>query len=106
MPGGEIRAKVDLDEGRPNNRGTNQFFFRMKKTVDVDFAPLMAYLQGKIGWDNSILECMSTSFIISHFAFPQLTTVVHRLVRPSHSTETFRTARPYPPQLLPTHRTF
>lgn len=59
VPGGEIRCKVDLDEGRPNNRGTNQFFFRMKKTADIDFAPLLAYLQGKMSWNNTILECMS-----------------------------------------------
>lgn len=57
----ELRAKIDLDEGRPNNRGTNHFFFRMKKTVALEFAPLMAYLQGKMGWDNSVLECMSRS---------------------------------------------
>lgn len=61
VPGGEIRCKVDLDEGRPNNRGTNQFFFRMKKTAEIDFAPLLAYLQGKMSWNNTILECMSKS---------------------------------------------
>lgn len=80
VPGGEVRAKVDLDEGRPNNRGTNQFFFRMKKTVEIDFAPLMAYLQGKMGWDNSILECMSTCSSPSSLAFTELTVVPDRSV--------------------------
>ena len=59
VPGDEIRTQVDLDEGRPNNRGDNKFFFRLKKTATIEFAPLLAYLQGKIGWDNSVLECMS-----------------------------------------------
>ncbi|SPO05231.1 related to argonaute like post-transcriptional gene silencing protein QDE-2 [Cephalotrichum gorgonifer] len=56
---GELRCKVDLDEGRPNNRGTNEFFFRMKHTTTIEFTPLLAYLQGKIGWSNAILECMN-----------------------------------------------
>ena len=67
----EIRLKVDLDEGRPNNRGTNHFFFRLKKTAEISFAPLLAYLQGKMTWDNSVLECMSRSSKLPLFLFRQ-----------------------------------
>ena len=55
----EIRLHLDLDEGRPNNRGNNKVYFLMKKTTHIEMSALRAYLQGRSAWDNSVLECMS-----------------------------------------------
>ncbi|PKS13025.1 hypothetical protein jhhlp_000366 [Lomentospora prolificans] len=55
----EIRLHLDLDEGRPNNRGNNKVYFLMKKTTHIEMSALRAYLQGRSAWDNSVLECMN-----------------------------------------------
>lgn len=60
---GEMRLHIDLDEGRPNNRGTNKFYFIMKKTTTIQMSALNAYLSGRVAWDNTVLECMSKCFL-------------------------------------------
>ncbi|KAI1111144.1 Piwi domain-containing protein [Nemania sp. NC0429] len=58
----EFRVTVDLDAGRPNTgRGgrSNVFFLKVKQSTTVRLQYLHQYLQGKIGWDNHVLECMN-----------------------------------------------
>ncbi|KAK4150109.1 hypothetical protein C8A00DRAFT_18308 [Chaetomidium leptoderma] len=51
---------VDLgaDEGRPG-RPNNTFKFEIKQTCKVRMEALKSYLEKKMGWDNTVLECMS-----------------------------------------------
>lgn len=52
--------KIDLgeDEGRPGR--TNQLMtVEVKQTCKVRMEALKGYLEKKIGWDNSVLECIS-----------------------------------------------
>ncbi|KAI0530336.1 Piwi domain-containing protein [Xylaria digitata] len=58
----EFRVSVDLDAGRPNNRrvgSTGLFYFRVKQSARINLEYLHKYLQGGIGWDNHVLECMN-----------------------------------------------
>lgn len=54
-----MTVDLDIEQNRKNSRGDNKFFFVMKSTGKVRLSVLDAYLKGKCGWDNSILECMS-----------------------------------------------
>jgi hypothetical protein len=53
---------VDLgaDEGRPG-RKNNTFEFELKQTCKVRMEALQAYLNKKMAWDNTVLECISKS---------------------------------------------
>jgi hypothetical protein len=55
-----LRCEVDLgaDEGRPG-RKNNQFVLEIKQTCKVRMEALKGYLEKRVGWDNSTLECMS-----------------------------------------------
>ncbi len=59
-----FRIEVDLgaDEGRPG-RDKNQFVLEVKQTCKVRMETLKGYLEKKVGWDNSVLECMSKWYI-------------------------------------------
>nr|ALJ83738.1 quelling-defective 2 [Colletotrichum lindemuthianum] len=61
---GEERLTIDLDEGRPPPKSgkktqDNKFFFVMRQTKQVNLSALEAYLQGRMDWDNSVLEAMN-----------------------------------------------
>jgi eukaryotic translation initiation factor 2C len=55
-----FKCDVDLGqgEGRPG-RQSNQFTIELKQTCKVRMEALRAYLEKKMGWDNTVLECMS-----------------------------------------------
>ncbi|KAL2135155.1 hypothetical protein VTI74DRAFT_9586 [Chaetomium olivicolor] len=55
-----FKLQVDLgeEEGRPG-RQANIFVLEVKKTCKVRMEALKAYLEGKMTWDNTVLECMS-----------------------------------------------
>ncbi|KAK3689869.1 Piwi domain-containing protein [Podospora appendiculata] len=56
----EERIMVDLDaeQGR-RSKGTNIFRVTIRHATRIRLDSLRAYLQGKMAWDNSVLECMS-----------------------------------------------
>ncbi|SPQ24731.1 a0666294-854c-48b1-a5ab-3a6c7c7f3e10 [Thermothielavioides terrestris] len=58
VPG--LKCEVDLgaDEGRPG-RKNNTFTIEIKQTCKVRMEALKAYLTKQMGWDNTVLECMS-----------------------------------------------
>ena len=49
---------MGVDEGRPG-RTNNIFNFEIKQTCKVRMEALRGYLDKKVGWDNTVLECMS-----------------------------------------------
>jgi eukaryotic translation initiation factor 2C len=53
-------CQVDLgaDEGRPN-RKNNVVTFEIKQTCKVRMEALKAYLDKRMAWDNTVLECIS-----------------------------------------------
>lgn len=55
-----FKCEVDLgaDEGRPG-REANMFVLEVKQTCKVRMEALQAYLNKKMGWDNTVLECLS-----------------------------------------------
>ncbi|KAJ4292979.1 Protein argonaute [Collariella sp. IMI 366227] len=55
-----FKLQVDLgeEEGRPG-RQANIFTLEVKNTCKVRMEALKAYLEGKMTWDNTVLECMS-----------------------------------------------
>lgn len=57
----EMRLTIDLDADRPNRRVGNNgvYFFKVKQSATIRLEYLRKYLQGEIGWDNHVLECMS-----------------------------------------------
>jgi eukaryotic translation initiation factor 2C len=58
IPGFECDVDLGEDEGRPG-RKNNQFKLVLKQTCKVRMETLRAYLEKKMGWDNTVLECMS-----------------------------------------------
>lgn len=58
----EIRITVNLDEerGKPANEN-NTYYVIIRNTGTIRLNALRAYLEGKMDWDNSVLECMSES---------------------------------------------
>ncbi|KAI1421193.1 Piwi domain-containing protein [Xylaria sp. FL1777] len=58
----EIRVSVDLDANRPNrNRVGNAgvYYIRVKQSAAINLAYLQRYIEGGIGWDNHVLECLN-----------------------------------------------
>ncbi|KAK4100369.1 Piwi-domain-containing protein [Parathielavia hyrcaniae] len=55
-----FKCEVDLgeDEGRPG-RKNNTFTFELKQTGKIRLEALTQYLEKKMGWDNTVLECIS-----------------------------------------------
>ncbi|TGJ79671.1 hypothetical protein E0Z10_g9093 [Xylaria hypoxylon] len=58
----EFRVSVDLDADKPNQKRVGSdgiYYFRVKQSAKINLAYLHQYLQGKIGWDSHVLECMN-----------------------------------------------
>ncbi|KAK3990966.1 Piwi domain-containing protein [Cladorrhinum sp. PSN332] len=57
----EIHCQVDLgeEEGKAVGRPNNVFMVMIRKTNKINLEILNAYLDGKLGWDSKVLECMS-----------------------------------------------
>ncbi|KAI0814058.1 Piwi domain-containing protein [Xylaria sp. FL0064] len=58
----ELRVTVDLDADKPANRrvgNTGVFYVRIKQSAAINLAYLQRYLEGGIGWDNHVLECLN-----------------------------------------------
>ena len=57
----EIRKMVDLDaeEGRQGGRADNTFRLFIKKTKNLDVSILQSHLDGKIGFNNQVLEAIN-----------------------------------------------
>ncbi|KAH8886492.1 Piwi-domain-containing protein [Thozetella sp. PMI_491] len=59
----EIRVTVDLgsEPGRrpSQDRDRDRFYFIMKHTGSINTNALRAYLEGKMDWDTSVLECVN-----------------------------------------------
>ncbi|KAI1152469.1 Piwi domain-containing protein [Nemania diffusa] len=58
----EFRVSIDLDADKPNKKkvgGTGVYFLKVKQSATVKLYYLQQYIQGKIGWDNHVLECMN-----------------------------------------------
>jgi eukaryotic translation initiation factor 2C len=58
VPSFSLEVDLGADEGRPG-RQRNQFTVEVKQTCKVRMEALKGYLEGKVGWDNTVLECMS-----------------------------------------------
>lgn len=63
LPKGEERINVDLDAeagktGAPGRQSLYYCVIRQTKTLHMEY--LGAYLQRKVSWDSTVLECMST----------------------------------------------
>ena len=58
IPGLKVNVDLGEDEGRPG-RKNNQFVIEIKQTCKVRMEALVGYLGKKIGWDNTVLECIS-----------------------------------------------
>ncbi|KAL2151322.1 hypothetical protein VTH82DRAFT_6420 [Thermothelomyces myriococcoides] len=58
IPGFKLEVDLGLDEGRPGRRN-NIMIFEVKQTCKVRLEALKGYLEKKVGWDNTVLECMS-----------------------------------------------
>lgn len=54
----ECEVDVGADEGRPG-RKNNLFRLKVKQTGKIRVDALRAYLQKKMAWDDSVLECLS-----------------------------------------------
>ena len=50
---------VDLGQEQGKPAGKDKFYFMMRHTGNIQTNALRAYLEGKMDWDNSVLECMS-----------------------------------------------
>ncbi|KAA8613409.1 eukaryotic translation initiation factor 2C 2 [Pyrenophora tritici-repentis] len=63
----ETRVAIDLDEeeGRPTKPGArgNKHIIYIRRTRQVDFASMTAFLNGQIGWDNT---CIDTINFLDH----------------------------------------
>ncbi|KAF2963456.1 hypothetical protein GQX73_g10126 [Xylaria multiplex] len=57
----EFRVSVDLNAGNPNTTVGNSglFYVKVKQSAKINLAYLHRYIQGAIGWDNHVLECMN-----------------------------------------------
>lgn len=58
----ELRMTINIDEekGRESNE-KNTFHVVIKNTGTIRLQSLRSYLEGQMGWDTSVLECMSKS---------------------------------------------
>ncbi|KAI1173096.1 Piwi domain-containing protein [Nemania sp. FL0916] len=56
----EWRAAIDLSADKPKKAGKSDvFYIKVKQSAVIRLEYLHQYLQGKIGWDNHVLECMN-----------------------------------------------
>ncbi|KAI0024005.1 Piwi domain-containing protein [Xylariomycetidae sp. FL0641] len=62
IPRNELRLTVDLDResGKPANpKRVSVYYLKVLQTKAIRLAYLKTYLDGKIPWDNHVLECMN-----------------------------------------------
>ncbi|KAI0404747.1 Piwi domain-containing protein [Xylaria palmicola] len=59
IPRNEFRVTVDLDAGRPNRRGVSIYYIKVRQITTIQLNYIQQYLQGRIGWNNQVLECMN-----------------------------------------------
>lgn len=59
----ELRTTVNMDQERGRvpraDKGPDMVMFIIRKTTTIRLDALRAYLQGKMGWDDHVLECMN-----------------------------------------------
>lgn len=59
----ELRTQIDLDREQGRNphptRGPDMAYIIIKRTTTIRLDALRAYLMGKLGWDDHVLECMN-----------------------------------------------
>jgi eukaryotic translation initiation factor 2C len=58
VQGFSCQVDLDVDEGRPS-RKNNIFTVEVKQTCKVRMEALKAYLDKRMTWDNTVLECIS-----------------------------------------------
>ncbi|KAJ2982189.1 hypothetical protein NUW58_g6496 [Xylaria curta] len=58
----EFRVSVDLDADKPNSRrvgSSGVYYVQVRQSAIIKLQYLQGYLQGNIGWDSHVLECMN-----------------------------------------------
>ncbi|KAI0448637.1 Piwi domain-containing protein [Xylaria acuta] len=58
----EFRVTVDLDADKPNRQrvgSSGVYYLQVRQSTAIKLHYLKQYLDGKIGWDNHVLECMN-----------------------------------------------
>ncbi|KAI2631219.1 Piwi domain-containing protein [Xylaria nigripes] len=58
----EFRATVDLDSDKPSKKkvaDTGVYYVQVRQSKTINLHYLDQYLNGKISWDNHVLECMN-----------------------------------------------
>ncbi|KAI0554790.1 Piwi domain-containing protein [Xylaria curta] len=58
----EFRVTVDLDADKPDRKKVGSsgiFYLQVRQSTTIKLHYLKQYLEGKIGWDNHVLECMN-----------------------------------------------
>ncbi|KAI1359066.1 Piwi domain-containing protein [Xylaria arbuscula] len=58
----ELRATADLDAHKPSNKrvgNSGLYYLRVTQTAVINLSYLLNYLEGRVGWDNHVLECMN-----------------------------------------------
>ncbi|KAI8951243.1 Piwi domain-containing protein [Xylaria longipes] len=58
----EFRVTIDLDADKPNARrvgSSGVYYLQVRQSTTIKLHYLKQYLDGKIGWDNHVLECMN-----------------------------------------------
>lgn len=57
---GEIRVKVDLDEGRPEGkREGSQFYVTLRQTTEIEISALQSYLEQKSQFNTPVQEALN-----------------------------------------------
>ncbi|KAI1333450.1 Piwi domain-containing protein [Xylariaceae sp. FL0016] len=62
IPRGEARVIIDLDANKPPSKLSGKkgvFNLVIRQTTTIRLAYLKTYLEGKIGWDVHVLECLN-----------------------------------------------
>ncbi|KAI1757612.1 Piwi domain-containing protein [Xylaria castorea] len=58
----EFRVTVDLDADKPNKEKVGSsgiYYLKAQQSTAIKLHYLKQYVEGKIGWDNHVLECMN-----------------------------------------------
>ncbi|KAH8159880.1 hypothetical protein CIB48_g8371 [Xylaria polymorpha] len=58
----EFRVCIDLDADKPNKKkvgNSGVYYLTARQSTAIKLVYLKQYIEGKIGWDNHVLECMN-----------------------------------------------
>ncbi|KAI0439155.1 Piwi domain-containing protein [Xylaria telfairii] len=58
----EFRVSIDLDADKPNKKkvgASGVYLLTARQNTSIKLIYLKQYIEGKIGWDNHVLECMN-----------------------------------------------